>query len=109
MIVMSQPSYLKFFSRIKKGGQALINTSLVRDESPRDDIEMIEVPANEIAQEIGNSGVANMVALGAWVKKSKVVSLESLVESFPGVISSTRLNLLPLNEKALREGARFVS
>jgi len=50
-----------------------------------------------------------MVALGAWVKKSKVVSLESLVESLPEVISPGRLNLLPLNEKALREEARFVS
>ncbi len=109
MIMMSQPSYLKFFSRIKKGGQAIINTSLIRDELPRDDIEMIKVPANEIAQEIGNSRVANMVALGAWVKKSKVVSLESLVESFPEVISSARFNLLSINEKALREGARFIS
>lgn len=109
IIMMSQPSYLKFFPRIKKGGQALINTSLIRDELVRDDIEFIRIPANEIAEKIGNSRVANMVALGAWVKKSKVVSLESLIESFPEVISPNRLNLLPLNEKALREGARFVS
>ena len=109
IIVMSQPSYLKFLARVKEGGRALINTSLVRDELIRDDVEMIRIPANEIAEKIGDSRVANMVALGAWVKKSGVVSLESLIKSFPEVISSGRLNLLPLNERALREGARFAS
>jgi len=108
-IMMSQPSYLKFFPKIKKGGRALINISLVREELTRNDIEIIKIPANEIAEKIGTSRVANMVALGAWVRKSKVVSLESLIQSFPEVISSGRLHLLPLNEKALREGAEFVS
>jgi len=108
-IIMSQPSYLKFFPRIKKGGQVVINSSLVKGKLTRNDVEIIEIPANGIAEKIGTSRVANMVALGAWVKRSKVVSLESLIQSFHQVISSSRLDLLPLNEEALWQGAEFVS
>lgn len=108
-IIMSQPSYLKFLPRIKEGGQVVINTSLVKGKLTRNNIEIIEIPANEIAEKIGTSRVANMVALGAWVKRSKVVSMESLIHSFHQVISSSRLDLLPLNERALRQGEKFVS
>ena len=108
-IMMSHPSYLKFFPRIKAKGRALINSSLVKDELFHEDIEIIRIPANEIAERIGSSRIANMVALGAWVKKTGVVELESLVHSFKKVISADKLDLLSLNEKALREGEEFVS
>ncbi len=108
-IMMSHPSYLKFFPRIKAKGRAFINSSLVKDELFHEDIEIIRIPANEIAERIGSSRIANMVALGAWVKKTGVVELESLVHSFKKVISADKLDLLSLNEKALREGEEFVS
>jgi len=108
-IMMSHPSYLKFFPRIKKGGRALINTSLIKDELSRKDIEIIKVPANEIAEKLATPRIANMVALGAWVKKSGIVSLESLIESLKDVISKDKLDLLSLNKKALREGAKLVA
>ncbi len=108
-IMMSHPSYLKFFPRIKAKGRALINSSLVKGELFREDIEIIKIPANEIAERIGSSRIANMVALGAWVKKTGVVEVESLIGSFKKVISADKLDLLSLNEKALREGEEFVS
>ncbi len=108
-IMMSHPSYLKFFPRIKAKGRAFINSSLVKDELFHEDIEIIRIPANEIAERIGSSRIANMVALGAWVKKTGVVELESLVHSFKKVISADKLDLLSLNEKALREGEELVS
>ena len=108
-IMMSHPSYLKFFPRIKAKGRAFINSSLVKDELFHEDIDIIRIPANEIAERIGSSRIANMVALGAWVKKTGVVELESLVHSFKKVISADKLDLLSLNEKALREGEQFVS
>jgi len=108
-IIMSQPSFLKFFPRIRKGGRVILNASLVRDELKRDDIEIIKVPANEIAENLGTSRVANMVALGAWGKKSGVVSVDSLRESLKEALSRDKMNLLSLNEQALREGEEFVS
>jgi 2-oxoglutarate ferredoxin oxidoreductase subunit gamma len=108
-IMMSHPSYLKFFPRLKARGRALINSSLVKEELFRGDLEIVKIPANEIAERIGSSRTANMVALGAWVKKTGVVELESLIGSFKKVISADKLDLVSLNEKALREGEEFVS
>jgi 2-oxoglutarate ferredoxin oxidoreductase subunit gamma len=108
-IIMSHPSFLKFFPRVKKGGRVILNASLVRDELKRDDIKIVKVPANEIAENLGNPRVANMVILGAWVGKSRVVSVDSLRESLKEVLSKDKMNLLSLNEQALREGEKFAS
>lgn len=108
-IMMSYPSYVKFLPRISSEGRAVINSSLVSDNSGREDVEVIRIPANEIAEEIGSSRIANMVVLGAWIKKSGILSLESLVLSLGQVISTSNKDLLSLNEEALRRGSHFVS
>ena len=108
-IMMSYPSYSKFFPRISSGGRGVINSSLVSDNLAREDVEIIRIPANEIAEEIGSPRIANMVILGAWIKKSGIVSVESLVLSLGQVISKSRRDLLSLNEEALRRGSHFVS
>ncbi|RLE07961.1 2-oxoacid:ferredoxin oxidoreductase subunit gamma [Candidatus Aerophobetes bacterium] len=107
-IIMSQPSFLKFFPRVKKGGRVVLNTSLVRNELNRNDVEIIKVPANEIAEDLGSSRVANMVILGAWVKRSGVVLLDSLIQSLGEVLSKDKIDLLSLNERALRKGEELV-
>lgn len=107
-IIMSQPSFLKFFPRVKKGGRVVLNTSLVRNELNRNDVEIIKVPANEIAEDLGSSRVANMVILGAWVKRSGIVLLDSLIQSLGEVLSKDKIDLLSLNERALRKGEELV-
>ena len=109
-IMMSYPSYLKFFPKVSSGGRAVINSSLVSDKGGREDVEVIRIPANEIAEEIGSPRIANMVILGAWIEKSGILSLESLVLCLEQVISkSKKKDLLSLNEEALRRGSHFVS
>ena len=108
-IIMSNPAFLKFSSRVKRGGRIVVNTSLVNTEINRQDIQIVKVPANQIAEELGSGKTANMVALGAWISLSKVVSLESLISSFKDVISKTKRTLLPINKKSLRKGWEFVS
>src|SRR5690606_15420906 len=60
-IVMNRPSLDKFEPAIVEGGKLFINSSLIDRKSTRDDIEVYYVPANEIANELGNMRVANMV------------------------------------------------
>ena len=108
LIVMSQPSFLKFFPRVKEGGRVILNSSLVKEELKRDKVEVIEIPANDIAEGLGSSRVANMVILGAWAKVSRAVWVDTLVQSLKDVISKDKMDLLVLNERALREGERFV-
>ncbi len=108
-IIMSNPAFLKFFYRMKKGSRVIINTSLINADANRQDIEVIKIPANQIAEESGSGKTANMVALGAWISVSKIVTLESLISSFRDVISERKKALLPINEKSLRKGWEFVS
>ncbi len=86
-----------------------LNTSLVQAPSNRSDITRIEVRANDIAEELGDIRIANMVLLGAFLRKTGVVALESVLAALKQVLPSRRHSLLPLNEQALKRGAQICS
>ncbi len=62
-----------------------------------------------IAEELGDIRIANMVMLGAFLKKSGVVSLESVLTALKQVLPQRRHSLIPLNENALKRGADVCS
>ncbi len=108
LVVMNLPSLEKFERKVKPGGLMVINSSLVKKKASRDDIEVLYVPANDIADELGNPRVANMVALGAFVAKLRPVKLDSVKASLKKVLPERRHDLIPLNERALDRGAGLV-
>jgi len=104
MLILNEASFIKFEKRIRPGGQLFLNTSLVQQPSTRSDIGRIEIKANDIAEELGDIRIANMVMLGAFLKKTGVVSLGSVLEALKAILPPRRHSLLPLNEKALQCG-----
>jgi 2-oxoglutarate ferredoxin oxidoreductase subunit gamma len=103
VLAMNLPSLEKFEPDIRPGGLLLINSSLINRGSEREDLTVIEVPANEIATDLGNPRGANMVALGAYLGATDAVSLDEVItvirETFaakPGVID--------VNIEALQKG-----
>jgi len=101
VLAMNLPSLDKFEADVRPGGLLLINTSLIARKSTRDDVTVIDVPANEIANELGNRRGANMVALGAYLGATGAVSVEGIVDVIrqtfaakPGVIE---INITALN------------
>jgi len=107
-IVMNLPSLIKFEKELEKDGILLINSSLIEKKAERDDVKAYYVPANEIAVEIGNGKVANMVMLGAYIELTKVVKVETVIEALKKVFGPSKAHLIPLNEKALERGAEEV-
>lgn len=107
-IVMNLPSLFKFDKEIEKDGVLLVNSSLIEKKTERDDLNAYYIPANELAGEIGNSRVANMIMLGAYIELTKVVKKESILEAFKKVFGPSKSHLIPLNEKALEKGAEVV-
>jgi len=108
VIVMNGPSLAKFQPRVRPGGFLLVNTSLVDStQVNRSDIDVLLLPANEVALELGNDKVANMVALGGYVERTQVVSMESIKKSLPKAIAERYHKTLPLNTKAIETGARL--
>lgn len=107
-IVMNLPSLIKFENELEKDGKILINSSLIEKKPERTDINAYYIPANEIAVEIGNGKVANMVMLGAYIELTKAVKKETVVDALKKVFGPTKAHLIPLNEKALDKGAEAV-
>lgn len=107
-IVMNLPSLDKFEADLEAGGRCLINSSLIEKKASRDDVKAFYIPANEIANEIGNNKVANMVMLGAYLELSKAVKVESIIEALRKVFGPSKSHLIPLNEEALKKGAEVV-
>lgn len=104
MLILNDASFVKFEQRISPSGRLFLNTSLVTRPASRSDIERIDVKANEIAEKLGDSRIANMVMLGAFLKKTGVVALDSVLSALRAVLPPRRHSLLPLNERALKCG-----
>ena len=103
VVAMNQPSMIRFQNQIESGGLFFINSSLVEAELSRGDIAIVEVPANRIAEKLGSARSANMVMLGAFTKKSNLVSLSSIVEALENTLKKKQ-KLMEINKKALQAG-----
>jgi 2-oxoglutarate ferredoxin oxidoreductase subunit gamma len=108
IIVMNKPSLDKFEATVQKDGLIIINESLIDQKVKRDDVSIVSVPANDLANELGNLKVANMVVLGAYVKKSEVVKLETIFKALEKVLAGRNQKLIDLNKKALKQGEELV-
>ena len=108
LIAMNLPSLDRFELTVRPGGFIVVNSSLIERKVQRDDVTSVRVPANDIAQELGNLRVANMVALGAYLGKSKAVGFDAIIESLKKALPARRHDLIPLNRQALERGAALV-
>jgi 2-oxoglutarate ferredoxin oxidoreductase subunit gamma len=108
LIIMNKASLNKFASRLKNGGLLVMNSSLIDTKPELDDsIEIIAVPADEIAVELGNKKAANMVALGAYFQKRGILSPGAAVACLPDTIARRYHKTLPVNTEAIHRGAEF--
>lgn len=108
LIVMSKASLNKFAPRLKPGGLLVMNASLIDSEPELDDsIEVVAVPADELAVELGSQKSANMVALGAYLQKREYLGPEAAAEALPDVLAERYHKTLPVNVAALHKGAEF--
>jgi len=103
LVAMNRPSLIRFQNQIQSGGLFFINSSLVDVEISRGDVDIIEVPANKIAEGLGNLKCANIVMLGAYIKKSNIVSLDSQIKGIENSFKKKE-KLITLNKKALLSG-----
>lgn len=104
IIVLNEPSMVKFRSRVKPGGLLFVNKSIIQSEAERDDITVVEVPANEIADELGNPKVANLVMVGAYVGYTEMLPEENVLQTALEKLGAKRPWLNELNEAAYRRG-----
>jgi 2-oxoglutarate ferredoxin oxidoreductase subunit gamma len=103
VLAMNLPSLDKFERDVRPGGLLLVNSSLINRDPARTDLTVVKVPANEIANSLGNPRAANMVALGAYLGATGAVSVAE-VEAVVRETFSAKPQLIDSNLLALRRG-----
>ena len=106
-VVMNLPSLDKYEPLIQKDGVLIINKSMVDRGASRKDITAISIPCNEIAEQIGNPRLANMVAIGALLAALPVLSVADIEAALNAHMPGRHKALLPKNVEALQKGAEF--
>ncbi len=101
VVVMNKPSYEKFESKVKPGGLLIADADLVPNEPSRDDITIIKIPSQTIAEEIGSKTIANMVLLGALVERTGIIEVDDLLKSLK---EHGKEKFYASNEKAVEKG-----
>jgi 2-oxoglutarate ferredoxin oxidoreductase subunit gamma len=81
LVAMNRPSLEKFAPTVKPGGVIFINSSIIAIDAGREDVDVLKVPIIEIAKDLGNIKAANIIALAAFVARSKIVEFDLLRES----------------------------
>jgi 2-oxoglutarate ferredoxin oxidoreductase subunit gamma len=107
VVVMNLPSMLKFQNQVASGGMFFLNTTLIEDRPIRGDLELVEIPATSLAEEIKNPRGANMIMLGAFVKKTELVALDSIHQALERIFAKKK-KLIQVNRDALDRGFQLL-
>lgn len=106
-IVLNQPSYDKFLNRIKPGGVLVVNSSIVEKQAVRNDINVVSIPATEIANNLGKPALANMVCLGALLPHLKLIHINTLEKAMYAVVGKKAPELYTVNMEAIKKGCEW--
>jgi len=102
-LIMNQPSLDKFLPKTKE--LVILNSSLANcADNLYNNLEILKIPATEMAKELGDVRVANTILLGVYLKKRKLISLKTMLDVFRDFF---RGEVLKLNEQALNLGFSF--
>ena len=106
-IILNEPSLAKFQPRLAANGVQIVNASLVAQNLLDTAKRTVYIPVNDIAHELGNVKMANMVALGAWLKATGALPLNVVQDALNRVVSAHYAKLISANAKALEQGYNF--
>ncbi len=109
VVAMNYPSMLKYENMVKSGGIIFLNSDLIRQRPTRGDLEVVTVPANSLAHEMGSDRSLNMVMLGAVVAVTGMVSQEALYKAIETVLEGKKANVIKMNQDACGRGMAFVA
>lgn len=103
-IAMHHAFWATVAPKLAEGSVLVLNASLFESEVERERLRVFDVPATEIATDLGHPLSASMVLVGAYAALTGLVGVESLVEAMRESVPSYRRQHLEANEGALRAG-----
>lgn len=108
LIIMNKASMNRFGNKLLNNGLLVMNSSLI-DANPELDssIDVLKLPADDIAKELGTVKCANMVALGAYVQRSGLLKVQTLIDCLETALAKRYHKTIPMNSQALTKGAEY--
>ena len=103
-IVMHHDYWSFVRDRLRPGSVVLVNTTVFRGEVPREGLHVFDVPATDIAVDVGNIMAASVVMVGVLCALTGLVSLDGLLAAVPQSLPPYRTQHITLNQAALRAG-----
>jgi len=102
LVVMNQPSLDAFEQEVVDGGTIIVDTTVVESRPDSDRLNVVLIPASDIADEVGTAKVANVVVLGALVAATDAFTPEFVESTLRAVIK--KKSLVDMNMEAFRRG-----
>ncbi len=107
-LAMNLPSFDKYESLVQENGILVVNSSLINREFLRHDLQGVLLPASDIAEKIAERRLTNMVMLGAFIAKSKILPIEAIHKAMKEKLPEKYRSLLTANMKAIEEGYNYI-
>jgi 2-oxoglutarate ferredoxin oxidoreductase subunit gamma len=107
VIAMNRASMDRFCPLMQPKGLLVMNRSMIEIDPPRDDIEVLSIPADDLAIELGSPKSTNMVALGAYVGKRNILDPNEVAQCLSKVLAKRYHQTIPTNQQALLRGAEY--
>lgn len=103
-IVLNQPSFEKYEPLVKAGGLLVVNSAIIHAQTTRTDIDVVYVPANTIAAELGSDKMMNMAAVGAMLSQRPILPLSVVGQVLVEHLPKEKEHLIESNLKVLQGG-----
>jgi 2-oxoglutarate ferredoxin oxidoreductase subunit gamma len=113
VIVLNLPSLDRYESLVAPGGLLVVNTSLVDRAVTRTDLDVVAIPGDDVAAELGHPKLTNVVLLGALIARHPglralpALDLDRVAATLAHVLPERHQRLLGANRAALVQGAQL--
>lgn len=107
-IILNQQSMDKFEKSVRPGGVLLYDPNGITRHPERKDITIYQIEGAQLAADMGNTKIFNMIVLGAFLKVKPIVLLENVIRGLKKSLPERYHKLIPMNEDALTMGMKNV-
>ncbi len=107
-VLMNSPSLFRYQNEIQSGGTIFLNSSMIESKPIRGDLEIFEIPVNDLVKQFPGNKVSNMIMLGAFIKKTGLVSFDTMTLAIKEAFGSKNPAILKLNKSALQLGYDYL-
>ena len=107
-VLMNNPSLIRFQNQVQSGGTIFLNSSLIEDRPIRGDLVIYEIPLNDLTKQLSENRGGNVVMLGAFIKKSGLVTPETMIRVLKDTFGGKNPAVFKSNKSALLLGYEYL-